>query len=101
MSNVVILKLDEEEINEEEALAVIDSIAKNFKLRITIHDRTADEDARYDTLAHMEDMHRNDLEKAVKDGELLPLVDEEHGIIGYVLDREEFLHDFMDVLNGR
>lgn len=96
MSNVLILKVADEDLSEEEGIEVIKNIAKNFNLRVSFHGHEGD-DERYDILASVTQMHLDDLEKS-KD-RLLPLVDDENGIIGYVLEGE-FLSDLMSALNG-
>lgn len=99
MSNILILKVEDEDINEEEGIAVIQNIAEQFGLRVMIHGGLEDEGDRYDLLASLDDMHESDLLKNLAAGQLLPLVDEEHGIIGYVIDGQP-TQELMNALNG-
>lgn len=98
MSNVLILKVADEDLSEEEGIEVIKNIAKNFNLRVSFHGHEGD-DERYDLLASVSQMHVDDAQKSLDAGNLVPLVDDDNGIIGYILDGEH-VHDLMSALNG-
>lgn len=98
MSSVLILKVDDTDINEQEALAVIENIAQKFQLRITIHGHTDDDSRFWDMRGHVTQQHLDDLDTSRAKNELIPLVDDEEGIIGYVLDGS--MDNLLEVLNG-
>lgn len=93
-SQVLVLKVHEDDITEEEALAVIDSIAKNFDLRITVHGHAWD-DPRF----WSEPATEQDLSNLVG---MARLIDGEQGgaIIGFIIDDGENLEQLLAVLNG-
>lgn len=97
MSKVVVLKIDSEDITTEEAVDTIRNLADHFNLRVTIGDRRRDEDQRFDIMDLLP-MHEQDLRKSLDKGRLTPLVDEDAGIIGYLLSGNE--DEILGHLNG-
>lgn len=97
MSSVLILKVSDDQLSEDEGIEIIKSIAENFGLRVTIGDRKRDEDQRFDIMDLLP-AHEKDLAKSIEKGNLVPLIDEEAGIIGYLLDGNE--DEILGHLNG-
>jgi len=77
----------------------IAALAREHGLRVTIHDRHPEDDNRYDLLHSVTDGHLRDAQASLDRGELLPLVGDDAGIIGYVIDGPP-LTDLMRHLNG-
>lgn len=88
MSRIVVLKTDSEAISEEEAIATIENLADAYNLRVTIGDRKRNEDQRFDVMDMME-VYKKDLAASVEKSDLLPLVEEDEGIIGYLIRGSE------------
>lgn len=97
MSRVVVLKIDSEDITEGEAITTIQTLAETFGLRITIGDRKRDEDQRFDVMDMFKN-HTEDLQASVEKGHLVSLIDEDKGIIGYLLQGNE--DEVLSHLNG-
>lgn len=95
MSKIVVLKVSDESLNEEEGLDVIRQVLAHLGLRASITQER--NESRYWTIGSPNDQNRKDLAESLD--ELIPLVDEEAGgIIGYLIP--EHAADIEDHLNG-
>ena len=97
MTNILILKVDEEGLSEQEGIDIIRQIAENFNLRVTIGDRKRDEDQRFDIMDLFKN-HTEDAQASLNKGDLVALVDDDEGIIGYLIQGTE--DEVLAHLNG-
>lgn len=92
-SQVLVLKVHSEDISEEEALAIIDRLAQQFGLRITLHGYVEDEPRFWDEPADKEEL-----------GQLIGLarlIDGDLGAtVGYIIDDGENVEKMLTLLNG-
>lgn len=92
-SQVLVLKVHNEDITEEEALAILDRIASQFGLRVTIHGHVQDDPRFWDEPADKEE-----LSQFVG---LARLVDSDLGAtVGYLIDDGENVERTLAILNG-
>lgn len=96
-SNVLVIKVSEEDLSEQEGVQVIQDIARNFDFKV--HVQTPQDEAeeeRFWDLGMPNQQNLDDLEKSKE--RLIPIVDEEAGgIIGYILP--EHADDVIQSLN--
>lgn len=85
MSRILTIKVSEDPMDRDEAIDTIKALADEFHMRITIGDRDTEDDPRFDVMDMM-DMHEKDLATSIEKGNLMALIDEEEGIVGYLIE---------------